>query len=103
MLSYAEYMHSDPALWQLTVAYMCSCGSIGNARADEVLTRVPLRLLNPSVNVRSSRIDENIGAGEIVGVLKAVNETCFEYQREEVRRTICKVGFDYDFDFPAFC
>lgn len=71
---------------------MCSCAEIGKERADEVLTRVPLRLLSKSQpEPGASRVDEKIRAGEVVGVLKAVNQTCYEYQRETVRRTICRV------------
>ena len=67
-------------MWRITVDYMYSCGEVGQSRADEVLLRVPLKL------------QEQIRAGEIVGVLKDVNRTCFEYKREAVRRTICRVG-----------
>jgi nuclear pore complex protein Nup85 len=35
ILAYAEYLHCDPALWQITVDYMYSCGDIGRQRADE--------------------------------------------------------------------
>lgn len=88
VLSYADYLHSDPALWRITVDYMYSCGEIGSRRADEVLVRVPLRMHEQ----KSSRgVDSRIRAGEVVGVLKDVNKTCFEYSRESVRRTVCRV------------
>ena len=90
IMEYADYLHSDPALWQITVDYLCSCGTVGKETADEILLRVPLRLLSSQAG--ESRIDAKIRAGEIVGVLKAVNESCLEYQREQVRRTVCKVG-----------
>ena len=44
ILAYAEYLHTDPGLWRLTVDYLCSCGDVGKEMADEVLVRVPLQL-----------------------------------------------------------
>ena len=40
ILSYADYLRSDPALWRITVDYMYSCGDVGQSRADEILLRV---------------------------------------------------------------
>jgi nuclear pore complex protein Nup85 len=61
-------------------------------RADEVILRVPLQLRRTkTVNAGSSE-EERIRAGDVIGTLKEVNATCFEYQRERVRRTICRVG-----------
>lgn len=88
VLEYAEYLHSDPALWRITVDYMYTCNDIGKARADEVLLRVPLRLQEQNFD---RRVDSRIRAGEIVGVFKDVNKTCFDYKRENVRRTVCRV------------
>lgn len=91
-LSYAEYLHSDTALWRITVAYLCSCGDIGKETADQIILRVPLRLRKTKQNIPDSSEEDRIRAGDVVGVLKEVNATCFEYQREEVRRTVCRVG-----------
>ncbi|KAF8646884.1 hypothetical protein AX16_007062 [Volvariella volvacea WC 439] len=88
VLAYAEYLHSDYTLWRLTVDYMYSCSEIGKRRADEVLLRVPLRIHEQA----SNKGDKNIKTGDIVGVLKDVNETCFQYQREAVRRTVCRIA-----------
>jgi nuclear pore complex protein Nup85 len=98
ILMYAEYLHSDPALWRITVDYMYSCEDIGKQRADEVLLRVPLRLHEQT----DPGIERGIKAGDVVGVLKDVNQTCFQYQREGVRRTVCRVGPSYLYDGP-FC
>ncbi|KAJ7155434.1 nucleoporin Nup85-like protein [Mycena crocata] len=88
ILAYAEYLHSDPALWRITVDYMYSCGDVGQERGDEVLIRVPLRL-NATPH---SGDEEKIRAGKVVGVLKDVNQTCFDYRREAARRTICRIA-----------
>jgi nuclear pore complex protein Nup85 len=101
VFGYANYLHSDSALWQLTITYMYSCGEIGTKSADEVLLRVPLRLVNESSSAGEPRIDAQIRAGEVAGILKVVNESCLEFQREHVRRTVCKVGF-LSVSFPAF-
>jgi nuclear pore complex protein Nup85 len=69
---------------------MYSCGEIGKCRADDILLRVPLRLHEQNSDVK---VDSRIRAGEVVGVLKDVNATCFEYRRENVRRTVCRVSF----------
>ena len=90
ILSYADYLRSDPALWRITVDYMYSCGEIGKSRGDEVLLRVPLRLHEQRSDLE---VDSKIRAGDVVGVLKDVNKTCFEYQRENVRRTVCRVSY----------
>ncbi|KAF8159828.1 Nup85 nucleoporin-domain-containing protein [Crassisporium funariophilum] len=89
ILSYADYLHSDPALWRITVDYMYSCGDIGSSRADEILLRVPLQLHEQNSDLQ---VDSRIRAGDIVGVLKDVNKTCFEYNRENVRRTVCRIA-----------
>ncbi|PPR01778.1 hypothetical protein CVT24_001801 [Panaeolus cyanescens] len=89
VLEYAEYLHSDPALWRITVDYMYSCKDIGKSRADEILLRVPLRLQEQNFD---RRVDSRIRAGDIVGVFKDVNKTCFDYKRENVRRTVCRIA-----------
>ncbi|KAF9642653.1 hypothetical protein BDM02DRAFT_3105390 [Thelephora ganbajun] len=109
VLQYAEYLHSDPALWRITVDYMCACGEIGTYRADEVLLRVPLGFSSYSqptgsdpggkkTTVNDDRIADTedeasrIRAGDIVGVLKEVNQCCFEHGREGVRRMVCRIA-----------
>lgn len=90
ILSYADYLHSDPALWRITVAYMCSCGSIGRERADQVLLRVPISLKSSSGG--SGDVNAAARSGEVPAALKAVVETCHEYGRESVRRMVCTVS-----------
>ena len=88
-ISYAEYLHSYPGLWRITVDYLCTCGDIGKQMADQILMRVPLMLQE-----KKSGADEDLAkirAGDLAGVLKEVNATCFEHQREEVRRMVCRV------------
>ncbi|KAK0189185.1 Nup85 nucleoporin-domain-containing protein [Armillaria mellea] len=85
VLAYAEYLLSDPTLWRITLAYMYSCGNVGKERGDEVLMRVPLRL-------QEQKVAENQGEMEgIVGTLRDLNQVCFEFQRETVRRVICRI------------
>ncbi|TFY65205.1 hypothetical protein EVG20_g5686 [Dentipellis fragilis] len=94
VLLYAEYLRSDPALWRITVDYMCSCGSIGKERADEVLLRVP-SLPNLSKKSATSTEDSSgfgLRSGELVGTLKEIIKTCFEYEREGVRRMVCSIA-----------
>ncbi|KAJ7623243.1 Nup85 nucleoporin-domain-containing protein [Roridomyces roridus] len=91
ILAYAEYLHSDPALWRITVDYMYSCGDVGKERGDQVLIRVPLRLNDRGPDSQGGDEDK-IRAGNIVGVLKDVNQTCFDYRREAARRTVCKIA-----------
>jgi nuclear pore complex protein Nup85 len=90
ILSYADYLHSDPALWRITVAYMCSCGSIGRERADQVLLRVPISFKPSSGD--SGDVNTAARSGEVPAALKAVVETCHEYGRESVRRMVCTVS-----------
>lgn len=102
ILSYAEYLRSDPGLWRIAVEYMCSCGILGQERADEVLVRVSLRLnekmtTTDATAATATTTDEtevagNILSGDVVGVLKELNATCFAHHREEVRRMVCKIA-----------
>ncbi|KAI0369186.1 hypothetical protein BV20DRAFT_1044625 [Pilatotrama ljubarskyi] len=92
ILDYAGYLHRDPALWRITVDYMYSCGEVGHGMADEVLMRVPLRLEIPKDADAAGEEAVRIRAGHLAGVLKDVNETCFEYQREEIRRMVCRIA-----------
>lgn len=103
MLSYADYLLSDPELWRLTVVYMCTCGDVGKEMADEVLIRVPLNLEPPKHSTDRTRredanastddeMDVQLDSGDLAEVVRELNATCFEYQREHVRRMICKVS-----------
>ncbi len=88
ILSYAEYLRSDPTLWRITLPYMYSCGDIGKEQGDEILMRVPLRLHEQKTKVPSA-------SGEvegIVGTLKDLNQMCFDYGREAARRAMCRVS-----------
>lgn len=96
ILTYADYLRSDAALWRVVVDYMYSCDDIGKQQADEVLLRVPLRLYDRPNPAAGETIAEERGETEaVVGVLKELNETCSEYQREATRRTICRVSQNY--------
>jgi len=96
VLSYAQYLHADSALWRITVAYMYSCGEIGAKTADEVLMRVPLRLHGVgSTDATESNADERSRKGDLSGIIKDLNATCHEYERENARRSICRVGLHW--------
>ncbi|KAI5895131.1 uncharacterized protein SCHCODRAFT_02618667 [Schizophyllum commune H4-8] len=90
ILAYAEYLHADPTLWRQCVAYMYSCSEQGKLRADEVLMHVPLRLGKRAPEDAS--VEEDIRHGDLVGALKEISQTCFENQREDVRRTVCRIA-----------
>lgn len=70
---------------------MYSCGDVGKERGDEVLIRVPLRL-NEKSSASHGEEEGKIRAGNVVGILKDVNQTCFDYRREAARRTVCRVS-----------
>lgn len=85
---------------------MCSCGSIGKERADQVLLRVPISLsaVQPpgqggDEQQTGEMVVDEVGKGasarsaRIEGVLKEVIKTCFEYERDEARRLVCSVSF----------
>ncbi|OCB86404.1 hypothetical protein A7U60_g6522 [Sanghuangporus baumii] len=61
VLSYAEYLHSDPGLWRLTVDYLYTCSEIGMEMADEILMRVPLEF-NDGQKLISDRHEDNYTA-----------------------------------------
>lgn len=88
ILEYAEYLYCDHALWHITIEYMYSCGDAGKSRADQILERVPLRLFQRTTDQSTA---ERLRSGDVVGVLKEVNEACHRHRRENVRRTVCKV------------
>ncbi|KAH9924587.1 Nup85 nucleoporin-domain-containing protein [Amylocystis lapponica] len=92
VLDYAQYLHSDPALWRIAVDYMCSCGDVGKEMADQVLMRVPLGLRRGADETAAEEESERIRAGALPDVFKEISETCREYQREEIRRMICRVA-----------
>lgn len=94
IVTYAEYLHTDPGLWRLTVDYFCFCGDIGKEMADKVLVRVPLQLQRLSRRDTDGAAGDDsakIRAGDLAGVLKDVNTSCFEHQREGTRRAVCRV------------
>jgi nuclear pore complex protein Nup85 len=53
-----------------------------------------LRLAGSITHGQGEQSDaDNLKSGDLAGVVKDINATCYEYQREEVRRTICRVCF----------
>ncbi|KAI8985581.1 Nup85 nucleoporin-domain-containing protein [Trametes punicea] len=92
VLTYAEYLRADAALWRITVDYMYACGDVGRGMADQVLMRVPLRLEAPKNTDAAAEEMARIRTGHLAGSLKDVNETCFEHQREEIRRMVCRIA-----------
>lgn len=91
VIQFADYLHSDLNCWRHTVDYLCTCGDIGKNMADEVLLRVPLRLASPKDSNAANEESARIRSGDLAGVLKEVNASCFDHGREEVRRMVCKV------------
>jgi nuclear pore complex protein Nup85 len=87
IIAYANYLHSDPGFWRITVDYLYSCGNIGVSMADEILLHVPLRLQNKAMVTGTVPQSD-----ELEGILGEVNKTCFDYQREAVRREVCKAS-----------
>lgn len=92
MLAYCEYLRSDPALWRITVDYLCTCGPIGYETADAVLLRVPLRLQPSPDSAEDAEEQARLRAGVLAGVLKEVSASCYEHKREAVRRAVCRVA-----------
>lgn len=102
VVAYADYLRSDPGLWRLTVDYLCTCGDIGKEMADVVLTCVPLRLDDTQADdgnrrdlfasVPSEETDTRPGDGDLSEVVHELGATCYQYAREPVRRTICRVS-----------
>ena len=95
VLAYAEYLHSDPHLWRITVDYMYSCGVIGQERADQILMRVPF---NPAHRDGTATAlvageDETLNSEAIVNTLKEISRTCSEHNRESVQRIVNSVSF----------
>ncbi|KZT72019.1 hypothetical protein DAEQUDRAFT_723669 [Daedalea quercina L-15889] len=93
VVSYCEYMRTDPGLWRIIVDYLCTCGEIGQQMADEVLMRVPLQLDSPKDDTVETDEDRaRIRSGTLAGVLKEVNASCYEHKREAVRRMVCRIA-----------
>ncbi|KAJ4470133.1 Nup85 nucleoporin-domain-containing protein, partial [Lentinula aciculospora] len=87
VLDYADYLRSDPTLWRITVAYLYSCGKVGEEQADELMMRVPLQLNASDLDSRSHpRLDS------VAEAVKEVSALCREYGRESVRRAVCKIA-----------
>lgn len=85
MLAYAEYLRSDSTLWRITIAYLYSCGRVGEEQADEVLMRVPLSL-------NAATLDRSLTPSDTMAeVVKDISAICREHSRESVRRAVCKV------------
>jgi nuclear pore complex protein Nup85 len=42
LLTFAEHLHSDPSLWELTLEYTAACGIEGKERLAELVMRVPI-------------------------------------------------------------
>lgn len=75
--------------------YFSTCGEIGKRMADEVLIRVSLRLeagyKKDKEKTGADKMDVQEEGTDLVGLVKELNETCFQYRREPVRRMICRV------------
>ncbi|KAJ3718910.1 Nup85 nucleoporin-domain-containing protein [Lentinula raphanica] len=82
VLAYADYLNSDPTLWRITVAYLYSCGKVGEEQGDQVLTRVPLQVID----------SDSADPDYLAEVVKDISEVCREYSRESVRREVCRIA-----------
>ena len=79
-------------MWRITVTYMYTCGKIGASTADEILVRVPLRLHGKPSSAAEGADNEIVpDKGDLSAIVKDINATCHEYQREAVRRKVCRV------------
>ncbi|KAI0028322.1 Nup85 nucleoporin-domain-containing protein [Vararia minispora EC-137] len=102
VLAYADYLRSDTALWRIAVAYLGACGDIGLQRMDEVLLHVPVVPRDAkAIAVDRSSTDEGNVVAAVPPILKEVVQTCFEYGREHVRRTVCSVCMQSHLLFSA--
>ena len=94
VMSYAEYLRTDPHLWRITADYMYACGAVGEQSADQVLLAVPLQghtFAEPATG-SSMELDTVLGAnGDIIAAFEALSAICREHKREHVRRRICRV------------
>lgn len=103
VISYAEYLHSDPGLWRLTVDYLYTCSEIGKEMADEILIRVPLDFNNGRKSMTDGyeadrslmEVEEDLKSSNLSAIVKELNATCYEYQREHTRRSICQARSQY--------
>jgi nuclear pore complex protein Nup85 len=91
VLEYADQLQSDPGLWRITVSYLYTCGQIGAERADQVLLHVPLQLGSAPAPDGMQEDSDAAQGSVVVGVLQELNEAARRYEREETRRSICKV------------
>ncbi|EPQ56724.1 hypothetical protein GLOTRDRAFT_75564 [Gloeophyllum trabeum ATCC 11539] len=96
ILSYAEYLRSDPTLWRWTVSYLCSCGNIGKRLADEVLIRVPLwHGLGDDSSDTTTSTSKNLTRPERIEMrLNELMQVCKDYERVAAMRLIYKIGAD---------
>ncbi|TFK52007.1 hypothetical protein OE88DRAFT_1735010 [Heliocybe sulcata] len=92
ILAYAEYLASDPGLWRLAVAYLCSCENIGREMADTVLVRVSLELGAPEEQTEAMGGDRVPRAEKIIRMLKEITQVCRDYERMAAMRTVYKIG-----------
>ena len=54
LVEYAEYLCSDPSLWQITLEYLAACGVEGRSLVAEVIKRVPVDVDVPAPGAKGS-------------------------------------------------
>jgi nuclear pore complex protein Nup85 len=99
VLSYAEELGADAALWRIAVEYLFSSGEEGKNMADEILLRVPLPTAAKNSQTALSHMEDtekrqpslHISDQRIANVVQNIGEICKEHSREHVRRSVCKV------------
>ena len=88
ILAYAESILSDPGLWRMAVEYMVTCDEIGLQTAREVLSRVPMRILEPAPKA----ISTSDTAASPTSHLEDLLEVCDEHDFLDTKADICRVG-----------
>jgi nuclear pore complex protein Nup85 len=116
LLTYAEHLHSDPSLWELTLEYTAACGMEGKDALAELVMRVPIDF----ESVRAPK-GKSKGTAPAVDVADAPQESeeaqqwdrwtakmeklitvCKDYGLDDVICSICKVSFDLPFVLASF-
>ena len=54
LVEYAEYLYSDPSLWQITLEYLGACGAEGRSLVAEVIKRVPVDVGVPVLGAKGT-------------------------------------------------
>lgn len=95
LMEYAEHLHTDPSLWELTLEYMGACGNDARDQMAEILKRVSIE-----IDLKREKGNTDVSADEAEAAawdrwsakIDKIITVCKDYGLDDAIVSVCKVS-----------